>query len=178
MAQRQARGGQATLQVWTEQARLHADGQRLRIQVQNPIEASQIERDGGPVHAADGVDPANDAGAAAERDHGHPGLRARLEHGRHLRAVGGAHDGVWSLIEPTRAQAHQVGVAAPCAVPHPCCVVVGHVFGPHYRVQRGPRGRVQRGLGQSHGLGATARLGRSHGFDAKQRSHHLLGPRR
>ena len=77
------------------------------------IEAAQVEADHGVELAADRVQTADDAGAAAERDHGDALLRAVVEHAGHVVVVPGEDDSIGSiLIDLPAAQQVRGGLAA------------------------------------------------------------------
>ena len=58
------------------------------------------------------LDPADDAGAAAERDNRNALSRAESQNAFHLIGIGGKQNGVGRRLEPARAQAGKVGVAS------------------------------------------------------------------
>ncbi len=79
------------------------------VQVEQPVEAAQVERDDGSEAAALGVEAADDAGAAAERDDGDAVFGAHREDGGDLLLAAGQHDRVGRVLRLAAAAAQQVG---------------------------------------------------------------------
>ncbi len=75
-------------------------------------QARQVEADHAVVVAAQRLDPADHAGAAAEGDNRNALRRAELQNAFHLVRVGRQHHGVRRRIEPAGAQAGEIDVAA------------------------------------------------------------------
>ena len=104
----------------------------------------QVEADQRRVGAAQGLDPADHAGAAAERHHGDVVRRAGVDQPTDGGRVGGDEDRVGSVLQPARAQPRQVDIAAADRVAQPVLLAVEDRVGAD-RVDHGARQRPRLG---------------------------------
>ena len=133
-------------------------------------QGGQIECDEAPEGSTLGLDATDDAGAAAERDHGYAGGRAGFEHGGDVLAVRRRQDRVGSRLDGAAAHPDQVRIALPGGVADPILVVDadgvlaagGRDHGGGDRLGKRDPHRIERDAGERLGLpelGAKHRLG-------------------
>ena len=116
--QRVAAGPELLLQVRPEHAGLDERRSAGRVDLQHPVHRPEVEADGPGVPVADsGLDPADHRRAAAEGDHGDPGVAAPVEDLRDLGLAGGADDQVRDEVESSEQRPYDVaeGLARDCA---------------------------------------------------------------
>ena len=110
MAQREAVLPQLLLEPRSCRAGLDPGRERDRIDLQHAVEPAQVEGNNGSFLAETRLDPADDAGAAAERHHRRPLLLAPGEHDLDLRLVAGEGDQVGGVRELAAEAADDVAV--------------------------------------------------------------------
>ena len=118
VAEGQALAAQRRLRLRPAQAGAEAGAERAAVDL-DLTQRPEVEADQPCVNPAQGLDAADDAGAAAERHDGDPGAGADLEDASQRLRIGRHHDRVRRRFEPTAAHPHQVGVAASACVPQP-----------------------------------------------------------
>ncbi len=111
MSQRPAASVEQRLGLRPTQAWLQRGGLRLLVQLEQLVQAGEVERDDGREAPAQRLDSPDDAGPAAERDDGHARLRAAGEHGGHACGVRRQHDGIGSQLGVTCPAADEVEIA-------------------------------------------------------------------
>jgi len=109
------------------------------------------------VPAPQGGHAAHHAGAAAEGHNRERFARAVLEQRAHLLVAGRRHDRVGSPLGLARAQAHEVGVAAPGGAGDPLVVVCPHVARTDDARQAVQRRGGQGARGQVHAIQSNGR---------------------
>ena len=168
VAERQTVRGQLRLRLGPEQPGLERGGQRRAVDVSDPVEAAQVQRDGGREAVSERLHPADDARAAAEGHERHLLLRAGGQHGAQRVGRGWAGHRVGGARGVARAHAHEVGITAADRVAHPRCAVEAQPVAKHgdQALARSPR---QRRLRQAHLL-------QPHALIAVRGSHSELIP--
>ena len=109
VAQGEAVLAQLLLQPRPGRAGLDPRRQRGRVDLEHPVEPAQVQRDDRPL-AEPRLDPADDAGAAAERDHRRPLGLGPAQHRLDLRLVAREGDQVRRVLELPPEAPHHVAV--------------------------------------------------------------------
>ena len=149
VAQRQAVRGQQPLGVGPAHAGLQHRRPRLLVDLDQAVEAGQVEGDHAGVAVAVGDQSADHRRAAPERHQRDVLAHAPVEHRLHLAGVGGPDDGVRGVGAVAAADPDQVvGGLAP-RVHEPGVVVGGDVLGADHRDQPGHQDVGER-VGQHH----------------------------
>ena len=189
MAQGQAVLGQECLGRRTAQPGLEGRRHRVGVDVEQLVEADQVERDDAREALAASDEAADHRGAAAERDQRDVALDRPVDQRRDLVVAAGAHDRVRRVRAVTGAELEQVGGGLAARAVQPGLVVGEHVLGPddpgelveqlvcpataESRTLVGPTAGVsvvpmkastsaKRALGQRAGLGRVAPAGPVH----------------
>ena len=99
---------------------LDARGAAGPVDLEDPVEPTQIEADGAGIAVADDrLDTADDRGAASERDDGDVRSARPLEHGGHVRLARGNGDEVRRVGEVALKGANRLGIGLSVGVQAP-----------------------------------------------------------
>jgi hypothetical protein len=104
--------GEERLGLGTPDARLERRRARDGVEFEEAVHPTEVEADDGVEPAAQRLDAADDARAAAERHDGDPGVGADGEHRTHLVVGRRRDDGVGGVARVAGAEPDEVGVAA------------------------------------------------------------------
>ena len=115
-AQRQPVLAELPLQLRPGRARLDPRRARAVVDLEHAVQRAQAQRDGAGVRAGPRVDAADDARAAAGRDHGEVRAGRPLQHRAQLVLVARRRDRVGRVREAAAEPAHDVEVRAPVRV--------------------------------------------------------------
>ena len=91
-------GAERVVELGQPQAAADAREARALVDVEHRVQPAEVERDGRLPAAALRRDPADDARAAAERDHGRARLGARAQHGLDLAVIDRRDDHVGGVL--------------------------------------------------------------------------------
>ena len=120
VAEGQAVRAQAVLEIRTERAGPDQRRAGDLVDLGDPAQPAEIDRDRAPVAVPDPrLDAADDAGAAAERNRGEPALGAELEQAPDVVLIAGERDQVGRSLEAAAEAADDVAVGAAHGMPDP-----------------------------------------------------------
>ena len=120
MAQGEPAGPQAVLEVGPERPGPDQGRARDLVDLDDPGQRTEVDRDGPAVAVSDpGLDPADDARAAAEGHRRQPPVGAHLQHPPDVLGVAREGDHVGGPVEPPAEAADDVAIGAPHRVPDP-----------------------------------------------------------
>ena len=120
MAQGEPAGPQAVLEVGPERPGPDQGRARDLVDLDDPAQRTEVDRDGPAVAVSDpGLDAADDARAAAEGHRRQPPVGAHLQHPPDVLGVAREGDHVGGPVEPPAEAADDVAIGAPHRVPDP-----------------------------------------------------------